>query len=102
MFSVSPRDERLPNKVPVLGIQVGDRARDYPQNAFEPAGKDSAVNETLNGASFTIHWSAEHKSLRMGSEGDSVDRTYAFGFAWAAFNSETEIYQRNSTQTVIL
>ena len=38
------------------------------QSGFEVSWKDIELNETLNGAtSITIHWSAEHLSLRLGS-----------------------------------
>ena len=90
MFPARPMSNRLPAKVPVLGVWVGGKARAYPLSAFDPRGE--TLNQEIDGKRFTLIYDGQHKAVRVASADEGVQWMYSFWFAWYAFRPHTDVY----------
>ncbi len=93
MFDVAQRDDRLPLKEWVLGVQVGDVYKAYPFSvlARRVDGRGS-LHDTVAGRRLRIDYSAQHHSAQVfDAQGALLPSLTAFWFAWFAFHPSTEI-----------
>ncbi len=92
MFDVNNVDNRLPYKVPLLGVWVGDKRRAYPVTAFQHLTEPLEIEQELDGKKFTLVYHPQAKSLRVAKSDQGVRWMYSFWFAWYAFYPDTELY----------
>lgn len=91
MFAVEPLDDRLPAKTPILGVASSGGARAY----TNPSGIGASVRrERLGDAEYDLIIDGVSGRLRIDNVVGDIEWCYAFWFAWAAFNPETEVVDR--------
>jgi len=93
MFDVEHRDDRLPLKEWVLGVQVGAVFKAYPFSTLERrVNAQGVLRDTVAGQKLRIRYDAQHQTAQVF---DAHDRpwpsTMAFWFAWFAFHPDTEV-----------
>lgn len=93
MFDVEHRDDRLPLKEWVLGLQVGPVFKAYPFSALERrVNAQGVLRDTVAGQKLRIRYDAQHNTAQVF---DAHDRpwpsTMALWFAWFAFHPDTEV-----------
>lgn len=93
MFPVKLTDDRLPAKIPVLGVWTTGVARAYPLSAFQQEENERELQEELGEHKFTLAYNPQAKSLRVVKSAAEVKWMYAYWFAWYAFNPETELFE---------
>ena len=91
MFAVAPRNRRLPDKTPVLGVWTEEEARAYPVGEFASSSKE--LDQQLGGKAFVLEYDAAANNLRVAGADEGVQWMYSFWFAWAAFRPDTELYE---------
>ncbi len=88
MFPVNHHDNRLPPKVPVLGVWTErGGAKAYPVSSFSTTRQQ--IDDQIDGLSLTISFNPEAKSLRVVEAEEGVHWMYALWFAWAAMQRDT-------------
>lgn len=95
MFDVQHRDERVPLKEWVLGVEV-DAHKAYPISALAQRvdGKGELL-DTVGGRKLRIHYHAVHRSGEAFDErGQAWPGTMAYWFAWVAFHPRTAVLGR--------
>lgn len=90
MFPVRPLSNRLPLKMPVLGVWTGEAARAYPVSAFGSA--DRTLEQELGGKRFQVVFDSRNQSMRVEEAEGDIQWMYSFWFAWYAFRPHTEVY----------
>ena len=95
MFNVEHRDERLPLKEWVLGVELGGVRKAYPFSALErAAGNGGELRDTIGGNTVIVRYEAEPRSARaFDGERRPLPAVTAFWFAWVAFYPQTELYR---------
>ena len=92
MFPATPRDDRLPAKTRVLGVEAEGELRAYSIEQFI-AATDDPVRETLGGRQFTLVPDRVARALRVVDAEEGVEWVYSFWFAWYAMNPDTQLWQ---------
>ncbi len=84
-------DDRLFAKAIVLGIEVGDKTKAYPEEELKKTPK---FTDTFAGKRIEIIRNSDG-SVRMKNLTDNKEiiPEYGFWFAWAAFHPDTELYK---------
>ncbi|MAE63191.1 MAG: hypothetical protein CMJ18_02865 [Phycisphaeraceae bacterium] len=91
MFSGFEIDDRMRNKVPVVGVKVGDVAMAFPLDQVRQA-PDGTVTETVAGATIRISYDGDTNALRILEAPDHASVVHTFWFSWAKFHPDTAIY----------
>ncbi len=93
MFDVQHRDERLPVKAWVLGLQIAGEARAYPFSALAArADASGRWRETVAGQVVEIRFDRQHQSAEaFDGQGKPLAAVMAYWFAWVAFNPKTSV-----------
>lgn len=96
MFDVQHRDDRVPLKEWVLGIEVGGVHKAYPFSALaQRVNRDGELHDTVGGRKLRIRYQAEHRSAEAFDEqGTPWPGTMAYWFAWVAFHPQTAVLGR--------
>lgn len=90
-FPVDHKDDRLPNKTPVIGVVAGDVARAYPLSAIA-AAPEGVLRDTLGDGEVVLRSTDEGKGVAIESIPDGGRVLHTFWFAWSAFHKKTELY----------
>ena len=90
-FPVARRDRRLRNKVPVIGVKLGDVARAYPVATIQQTDARQ-ITDTLAGATVTLR--ADERGVAVIEAPSQAQVVHTFWFAWSAFHPQTELYGR--------
>lgn len=93
MFDVQHRDERLPLKEWVLGIEVGGTYKAYPFSALARTvdGRGDLL-DSVAGRRLRIRYDRSHGTAEaFDAQGRAWPGTMAFWFAWVAFHPRTEV-----------
>ncbi len=95
MFNVEHRDDRLPLKEWVLGVEVGGVRKAYPFSALERATRNGKeLRDTVGGATILVRYEREHRSARaFDAQRRPLPAVTAFWFAWVAFYPQTELFR---------
>lgn len=96
MFDVQHRDERVPLKEWVLGVEVDGAHKAYPFSALAQRvdGKGELL-DTVGGRKLRIRYHAAHRSAEAFDEqGRAWPGTMAYWFAWVAFHPRTAVLGR--------
>jgi len=93
MFDVQHRDDRLPLKEWVLGLQVGGATKAYPFSVLAwRVGADGRLRDSLAGQAVEIRFEPEHQSAEaFDAAGQPLPGVMAYWFAWFAFHPETQV-----------
>lgn len=93
MFDVQHRDDRVPLKEWVLGIEVGGTHKAYPFSALaRRVNNKGDLLDTVNGQQLRIRYQAKHRSAEAFDEhGKPWPGTTAYWFAWVAFYPQTAV-----------
>jgi hypothetical protein len=76
----------------VIGISVDGVHKAYAFSKLTEA-EGLPVSDTVNGTEILIHYNRESKSAKItDKEGNLLNGTTLFWFAWFAFHPDTEIY----------
>jgi len=90
LFGVKQLDKSLPIKTVVYGVEIGEKAKAYPETAFE---KRATITDTVGGTTITLTKNEGGEIEVQDSEsGESIIPIRLFWFAWAAFHPDTELY----------
>jgi hypothetical protein len=93
-FPASVKDDRLPAKELVVGIEVNGKYKAY--SAKQLAG--SKIEDNFEGQSIEVIANADGKSAQVyfvnGSSRTIPPQTTAFWFAWSTANPQTELYAK--------
>ncbi len=93
MFDVQHRDDRLPLKEWVLGVQVGKTSKAYPFSALaRRVDRHGVLRDTVAGQALQIRFDAQHQTAQaFDANGRPWPATMAFWFAWFAFHPDTDL-----------
>ena len=93
IFDVQHRDDRLPLKEWVLGVQVAGVHKAYPFSALARAlEKRGELLDTVGGKKLRIRFDHAHGTAEATDEqGKPWPGTMAYWFAWVAFHPKTEV-----------
>lgn len=96
LFDVEHRDERLPLKEWVLGVEIDGVHKAYPFGALERATrKGNELRDVVGGKIIFVRYERAHRSARAFDEQRRpLPGVTAFWFAWVAFYPQTELFQR--------
>jgi len=92
-FSLTNRDDRLPDKTFVLGVVINSEAKAYVPAAVERAGR---FTDTVGGKRIIVEWQDDIGAVRMFDRDNPEERINPFAnfwFSWAAAHPETDVYQ---------
>ncbi len=94
LYEVEHEDDRLPNKIPVYGIEVEGRFKAYPAGVLQRKG---TIRDEVAGIPVTLDMNESGivTALR-GDRGEGLPIRRLLWFSWAAFHPETEIYTEGS------
>ena len=94
MFDVQHRDERLPLKEWVLGVEIDGHAKAYPFSALSAAvDARGELIDRVAGKRLRIRYDARepHRARPSMRTDTQWPATMAFWFAWVAFHPKTEV-----------
>ncbi len=93
MFDVQHRDDRLPPKQWVLGVEVNGTHKAYPFGVLARAVDASGeLRDTVAGQPLRIRYDRAHGTAEVfDAQGRAWPGTMAFWFAWVAFHPRTEV-----------
>jgi hypothetical protein len=92
---LSPRDHRLENNTPIVGLAVNDCSRAYPMNILEQLGK---IQDQLGGVSVTLHYDSRSEEVSLESPlNDKIVFRRTWWNGWYEFYPETDIYQETES-----
>ena len=93
MFDVQHRDDRVPLKEWVLGIEVSGTHKAYPFSTLASrVNRQGELLDTVNGQRLRIRYQATHRSAEAFDEhGKPWPGTMAYWFAWVAFHPQTDV-----------
>lgn len=92
MFPVGAVRRDMSAKEPVLGIKLNSHAKAYRLDWL--SANPGIHQDTVGSRPIRIEISAEGEVVAVRDEqGKAIAATYAYWFAWQAFNRETEVYQ---------
>ncbi len=92
MFPAEPRDERMPNKEPVVGVRLGEHAKAYPVEAVARA-EGGVVTDTIDGKTITLRADRFNESVEVIEAPDDAAVVHTFWFAWHAMHPQTAVYE---------
>ena len=91
MFPLVSRDDRLPDKTPIVGIKLGKMTRAYPVSRVIDS-PDGRLLDTIGGGTVELVAEGGRDSVRVAAAPDDAKVVYTFWFAWAAFHTDTQVY----------
>lgn len=93
MFDVSNRDDRLPLKEWVLGVEVDGRFKAYPFSSLAGAvDAKGQMRDRIGRQSLQIRYDAKHRNAEAFDEkGQKLPTITAYWFAWVAFHPKTDV-----------
>ena len=93
MFDVQHRDDRLPAKAWVLGLQVGGESRAYPLSLLASrVDARGRLRDRLGGQQVEIRYDHRHRSAEaFDAKGRPLPAVMAYWFAWFAFHPQTSV-----------
>jgi hypothetical protein len=93
MFDVQHRDDRLPLKEWVLGVEAGGATKAYPFSVLARAvDAKGELTDTVGGKRLRVRYDRAHGTAEaFDAEGRPWPGTMAFWFAWVAFHPLTEV-----------
>jgi len=92
-FSLTNRDDRLPDKTLVLGVVVNGEAKAYVPSAVEKKG---SFTDKVGGEVLLVQWQDNIGSFRISNAKHKEERINpfpTFWFAWVAAHPDTELYK---------
>jgi len=89
MFPVPGVKPKLPNKEPVIGIRVGEKAKAYPLREIRKAG--GVIKDNIADQPITIE--ADDNGVSVSQAPDGAQVVHTFWFTWSAFWPDTELYE---------
>ena len=91
IFPVNSEDNRLHPKAVVFGIEIGDTAKAYPEDALKanPEIRDAVNNVSLS----IVRESTGIVTITNLDAGERVPHERDFWFAWAAFHPDTGLFE---------
>ena len=91
-FPVKNKNDALPNKERVIGISVNNVHKAYAFSKLRKVDK-LPISDTVEGMEIQIHFNKESNSAKItDKEGNLLNGTTLFWFAWFAFHPDTEVY----------
>lgn len=90
---VSPQDDRLPVKEPVLGVWSDNISRAYPARAFQSSERRQEIEDELDGLHLRISFNSENGTMRVLAAEEGLRWMYSFWFAWYAIRPETDVFE---------
>jgi len=91
-FPVKNKNDALNTKERVIGISVGNVHKAYSFSKLSKA-ESLPISDIVNGSEILIHYNKESKSAKItDKEGNLLNGTTLFWFAWFAFHPDTEVY----------
>lgn len=88
------RDDRLPPKAWVIGVELGGKTRAYPFATLMEMGPKGIVHDSLGGQPLEISYHGEDRSATVRDvDGNVLPMMLAYWFAWLGFHPETSLYQ---------
>lgn len=91
-FPVAHLDDRLPPKLRVLGIQIGQQAKAYPFSELNKT--DGSVQDAVGGQAITVKYDAKSDSAAAyDGAGKLLQTTTLYWFAWASFHPKTDLFK---------
>jgi len=91
MFPASPKDERYPNKMRVVGVKLDGVVRAYPLEQVNKA-TDATLTDTIAGERVVLRAEPGKGNIRVVEAPEAARIVHTFWFAWHAFHPETEVY----------
>lgn len=95
-FPVGHKDDRLPSKVLVYGIEWNQKQKAFPLAVLE---KQSEIKDTMDGTTISIEYDSKSKVVHAfqldasGNHQNEIPVTESFWFAWVAAFPETELFK---------
>ena len=90
-FPVSHRDDRLPPKDLVIGLEIDGMFKAYPLSRL-PEGV-SRLQDSFAGQAVTVEYDLENVTGRViGANGEEIPTFLAFWFAWIAFHPDSAVF----------
>jgi len=90
MFPVAHADDRLKNKEPVVGVQVGDHTKAYPVASIIKAGGE--VTDRLGDHEVTLK-ADDAGNVAVVQAPVEARTVHTFWFAWVAFQPKTNLFE---------
>ena len=91
-FPVNNKSNKLSNKERVIGISVDGVHKAYAFRVLRKAD-NLPITDTVNGIGIKVHFNKDSNSARITDvEGNLLNATTLFWFAWFAFHPDTEVY----------
>lgn len=92
MFDVQHKDDRLPLKEWVLGVQLGGDAKAYPFSLARSVDATGRLCDRVGGQAVELRFDAKHQSAQaFDAQARELPAVRAFWFAWVAFNPKTSV-----------
>lgn len=92
-FPVGSRDDRLPLKTRILGVELDGQFKAYPVETIHQA---KIVTDIFAGRTLRLVANGEEVVITVAQTGQRIVPVHAFWFAWAAFHPGTELYGGSS------
>ncbi len=92
MFPVDESDDRLANKISVIGVQFGDITKAYTFGAILKA-PDGILEDRLGDQTVRLAATENPLAVRVIEVPDEAQVVHAFWFAWQAYHPKTELVQ---------
>jgi hypothetical protein len=96
LFPVSHKDDRLPSKALVYGIEWNQKQKAYPLDFLK---KRQLIHDSIDGANITIEYDAKTEIVRAfqidsaQTRQNEIPVTQSFWFAWAAAFPKTDLFK---------
>ena len=91
MFPVSPKDDRYPKKMRVVGVRHGDTTRAYPLKAVREA-PEGRLSDVIEGDKLVLEVEPGSGNVRISQTPPDAEVLHTFWFAWYAFHPDTQLY----------
>ena len=93
MFPVNLKSDLLPNKEKVIGIEIDGKFKAYPFSELEKS--KGTITDYFMGKELKVVYDSKSGSARISDkEGNLMNATTLYWFAWYAFHPETYLYSR--------
>lgn len=91
-FNFEPKDDRFPNKLRVIGVQIGDMSKAYPLSAIAAEGGE--IMDSIGEGEIRI--ASDGEKFRIIEVPDNANLIHTYWFAWYAFHPQTQVFQPDS------
>lgn len=91
-FKFEPKDDRFPNKLRVIGVQIGDVSKAYPLAAI--AAEGGQITDIIGESEITL--SSDGEQFRIIELPENANLVHTYWFAWFAFHPQTQVFQPDS------